>query len=336
MSMRSFTLAALSAGLVLLSAAASVAGPISVTYEAAGVMAPVASSVCGTTAGCTVGYETFSYISPGTASSYTSNFSSGTGIASAYSGIYSPIQVNAADQYGGAGGTGNYDVVFGTSNTLTIARTATGGGVNYFGAWISALDAGNQLQFFDANNTLIYTFTSQNLIDALGSCASGHAGNAYCGNPSTSYYNDSGELFAYVNFYDTVGTFSKIIFTQTGGGGFESDNHAVAYNSKLTATPEPSSITLMGLGLAGLFLARRWISRTARSELAFEFQLFLILVHRRRDPFYHRGQRQDALAIGGADGVLLDAIGPEPKHDRRIHGVGHGQPTEQVGPARLG
>jgi hypothetical protein len=254
--MRLWTVVWSLAGFILLGLGASKADPITVTYEAAGVMAPNTTSVCGTTPGCTVGYETFSYIMAGTASSYTSNFSSGTGVASAYTGVYSPIQVNAADQYGGAGGTGNYDVVFGTSNTLTIANNKTGGGVNYFGIWISALDAGNQLQFYNGN-TLVYTFTSQNLITALGSCANGHSGNAYCGNPSTSYYNDSGELFAYVNFFDTVGTFNTIVFTQTGGGGFESDNHAVAYNSSSYATPEPASILIMGAGLAGLVLARR-------------------------------------------------------------------------------
>jgi hypothetical protein len=249
------------AGYFLLSPVASFAGAITVTYGAAGVMTPTASQVCGSTAGCTVGTETFSYISPGTAGSYISNFSSGTGVASAYSGVYSPIQVNSADQYGGAGGSGNYDVVFGTSNTLTVTNNNTGGGVNYFGIWISALDAGNQLQFYNGN-ALVYTFTSQNLIDALGSCANGHSGNAYCGNPSTQYYNDSGELFAYVNFVDTIGTFNKIVFTQNGGGGFESDNHAVAYNSALTASaaPEPASMLIMGAGLLGLFAARRRLS----------------------------------------------------------------------------
>ena len=252
-----WTIAGLLSGFLLLSAGMSAADPITVTYNAAGVMTPNASSICGSTAGCSVGYETFSYISPGNLSSYTSNFSSGTGVASAYTGVYSPIQVNAADQYGGAGGTGNYDAVFGTSNTLTVSKNNTGAGVNYFGIWISALDAGNQLQFYNGN-TLVYTFTSQNLINALGSCANGHSGNAYCGNPSDQYYNDSGELFAYVNFVDTVGTFNKIIFTQTGGGGFESDNHAVAYNSAFTttATPEPAGILIMGTGLIALFLIR--------------------------------------------------------------------------------
>ena len=263
MTIRLWGIAGVLAGFVLLAAGASKADPITVTYGSAGTMTPNASSVCGSTAGCTVGYETFSYATPGSLSSYTSNFSSGTGVASAYSGVYSPIQVNPADQYGGAGGTGNYDVVFGTSNTLTIANNRTGGGVNYFGIYISALDAGNELQFYNGN-TLVYTFTSQNLITALGSCANGHSGNAYCGNPS-DYYADSGELFAYVNFVDTVGTFNTVVFTQNGGGGFESDNHAVAYNSAFTttATPEPAGIAVMGAGLVGLYLARRRLVRTA-------------------------------------------------------------------------
>lgn len=259
MTLRSLAIAALLAGLFPPCIGAAIAGPITVTYEAAGVMTPQAASICGTTAGCTVGYETFSYVQAGSTTSYTSNFSSGTGVASIYSGTYSPLQVNAADQYGGAGGAGNYDAVFGGSNTLTVVNNQTGGGVNYFGIWISALDAGNQLQFYDASNTLIYTFTSQNLIAALGSCANGHAGNAYCGNPSSPYYVDSGELFAYVNFFDTAGTFSKVVFTQAinSGAGFESDNHAVAYNRALTATPEPGTLAVLGAGLAALVLARR-------------------------------------------------------------------------------
>jgi hypothetical protein len=257
MAPRQWTLAALMAGFVLVGAHASRADAITVTYLAPGVETPSQSSVCGSTVGCTVAYETFSYVPTGTSASYTSNFSSGTGVASIYTGVYSPIDVNPADEYGGAGGTGNYDVVFGTSNTLTITNNRTGGGVNYFGMWISALDAGNELQFYNGS-TLVYTFTSQNLISALGSCAYGHAGNAYCGNPS-DYYADSGELFAYVNFTDTIGTFNKIVFTQNGGGGFETDNQAVAYNSAIdpTATPEPAGIAVMGAGLFALLLARR-------------------------------------------------------------------------------
>ena len=259
---RLWAIAAALAGILLLGAGVSAADPITVTYGAAGTMAPNAASVCGSTAGCTVGYETFSYAPQGALSSYTSNFSSGTGVASAYSGTYSPIQVNPADQYGGAGTTGNYDVVFGSSNTLTVTNNQTGGGVNYFGIYISAADAGNQLQFYNGS-TLVYTYTAQNMITALGSCANGSAGNAYCGNPS-DYNADSGELFAYVNFIDTIGTFNKIVFTQNGGGGFESDNHAVAYNSAFTTTgaPEPAGIWVLGAGLIGLFLLRRRLIRT--------------------------------------------------------------------------
>jgi hypothetical protein len=269
MSIRSRVMTGLTGAVLLVTAVhGAAAGPVTATYEAAGVQAPNSASICGTTAGCTVGTETFNYVTQAQASAgYTSNFSGTSGTASAYQGTYSAFTVNPADQYGGANGTGNYAVVFGGNNppsySLTLTNTATGGGVNYFGIYISALDAGNQLQFYDSGNNLIYTFTSQQLIADLGSCANGHSGNAYCGNPS-DYYADSGELFAYVNFFDTVGTFSKLVFSEVGGtgAGFESDNHAVAYNAALkvsgtSVVPEPAGWTILGVGLFALCRARR-------------------------------------------------------------------------------
>lgn len=244
------------------------AGSIVATYEAPGVMTPNAASICGGAPGCQVGYETFNYVTQSQASQgYTSNFSSGTGVASPYSGTYSAFTLEPAGIYGGAGGTGNYAVVFGynspPSYTLNLVNNNTGDGVNYFGMWISALDAKNQLQFYDSNNTLIYTFTSQQLIADLGNCNNGHSGNAYCGNPASSYA-DSSELFVYVNFFDMGGTFSKIVFSEVNGqgAGFETDNHAVAYSTNLQITgtsvvPEPGSLGLLAMGLGALWRARR-------------------------------------------------------------------------------
>jgi len=274
MTMKSLLTAGLVVAAILLAGVQqSAAGPITATYNAAGVESPNAASICGSTNGCTVGVENFNYVTQTQASQgYTSNYGSGTGVASPYTGVYTPFALEPAGEYGGAGGIGTYPVVYGyntpASYTISLTDNNTGGGVNYFGLWISALDAANQLQFYDASGNLIYTFTAQQLISDLGNCNNGTAGNAYCGNPS-DWGADPGELFAYVNFFDTVGTFSTVVVSEANGGGagFESDNQAVAYNPNLTVSsgtaviPEPASWVLLGFGIAGLFFMRRAVVR---------------------------------------------------------------------------
>lgn len=197
--------------------------------------------------------------SPGSITSNVNTFESATyntttgtttfgnsGITGTYSGSYNLL---AANLYGGAGGTGNF-ISTNSTYTLTLSSNA-----NYFGLWFSALDAGNQLSFYNGS-TLLYTFTAASYQAAVGACT---GSNAYCGNPNANFKGlDSSEQFAFISFSDTNGTFNKIVFTESPNtGNFESDNHSVALlNSTGSSlgtnivTPEPSSwiLSLTGIG----------------------------------------------------------------------------------------
>ena len=86
---------------------------------------------------------------------------------------------------------------------------------------------------------------------------------AYKGNPTLASRPNTGEYYAYVNFFATDNdSIRKVVFSNAIATGFESDNHAVAttYNSirgvgvpSSSAVPEPLTIlgalTAMGFGV---------------------------------------------------------------------------------------
>jgi hypothetical protein len=125
-------------------------------------------------------------------------------------------------------------------------------GVNYFGLWFSALDNGNDLKFYDGS-TLLLDFTPALYQKLVGACP-----NAFCGNPNSGKFHgeDSGEQFAFLNFFDTTGYITSIQFTETTSAGFESDNFTAAYQDPsnpsgtvIGDTPEPGSFVLLLCGL---------------------------------------------------------------------------------------
>ena len=232
-----------------LAAASLLAAPASagwfVNYEAAGVQ--------NTTAGFTTkGVEDFSGQTAGLPAAFETDFGTAGAIVATYSGG----RIDTANQYGSAGGTGNHIVTFSNLEPITIDFTTTlPEGLTYFGYWLSALNAGNQLQFYNGA-TLLATINPGDVSGHTGSCP-----NSYCGNPNPPFLGQNGgEPYAFLNIYFTGGdNYNKIVITQTAGGGYESDNHTVGFYTSVGGIPEPATwaMMIMGFGLVGVAARRR-------------------------------------------------------------------------------
>ncbi len=203
----------------------------------------------------TGGVETFDALSRGNQARYSTDFGTGGKI----SGTYQNLRVNAADQFGGAGGNGKNAVTFNaTGYSLDLSSTEKGG-VNYFGYWLSALDAGNIVSFYRGGK-LLFNFNPSDVRDALNLTPNPAA---YYGNPNRAFAGRKrSEPYVFVNFFLNRGAFDKIVFWESPQvAGYESDNHTVGnFLTKGTGTtvvlspvPEPAVwLTLIaGFALIG-------------------------------------------------------------------------------------
>ena len=236
---------------------------MTVTFNNPGVQSADNIALCVGTTVCGIGVENFDSRTTATLKSgFTSTFVNASGIT--ITGTYSAdataqtntnLQNSAANQYGGAGLAGSYPQLFQGSYTIDLASSGVPG-VNYFGLWISALDANNSLSFFSGTNLLLAFTPTQMLavINARSDKAS------YFGNPNNMTLNTS-EPYAFVNFFATGGTFDRVVFSNVGGTAFESDNHTVAYRTPSSvignAIPAPWSASVLMSALAGLAWVRR-------------------------------------------------------------------------------
>jgi hypothetical protein len=199
-------------------------------------------------------------------------------------GTYKGVDIVSADQYGAAGGAGQFADAKGATSTSSYTLQLNTP-ANYFGYWLSALDKGNIAQFYGTVNgqadQLLFTLSPQEVITAVGTKT---GTNPYYGNPNTAFlHQDSNEPFVFLNFYDLSGNFDKVVFSEqnNGGAGYESDNHTVGFYATDPTTgapviqgitvpnaggaPEPSgwALLLCGVGLTGAGLRRRRTSRTS-------------------------------------------------------------------------
>jgi hypothetical protein len=159
----------------------------------------------------------------------------------AWSGATGGISRNAADQFGGAGGTGNY-LALSSGNQLTITLI---GDRKYVGFWWSAGNAGNTIEFYDDTNTLLAQFTTNSLTTLLGGGGNITATNGnpyakadYFGNPNPPAGRNTAQPYGYINLLlqGASVNFRTIIVRHSGGGGFELDNLAVTDTATVPGT----------------------------------------------------------------------------------------------------
>jgi len=234
--------------LLPLAAAVSLAGAAQadtfhVTFEAPGVEQ-------STAAFSSTGVETFNGIGQGANRSFATDFGSGGVITGSYAGV----DVLGADQYGGAGGSGNFASTFG-AYSLSLS-TSDPAGINYFGFWLSALDSGNTVTFSRAGST-VFSFSPGDVLALVG------GNSAYFGNPDAAGANGE-QAYVFLNFFDTSGAFDAVTFSETlANAGYESDNHTIGFYTAESGTPvgsvpEPAAWAMMILGFGAVgALARR-------------------------------------------------------------------------------
>jgi hypothetical protein len=234
--------------LLLVAAAMPAAAAITINYEAPGVQNSTAVFDV-------VGVETFESRPLGLNGGFTTDFGTGGAIVATYSGG----RIDNANVYGSAGGTGKHIVTFqnGMAPVEVTFTTTLPQGLNYFGYWLSALDANNRIDFFKGD-ALLGTITPAVVSGALGPCP----GGLWCGNPNPAFLGKvAHEQFAFLNVYFTHGmTYDRIRFRQVGGGGYESDNHTVGFFLEQGGVvPEPATwlMLIAGFGLVGAALRRR-------------------------------------------------------------------------------
>lgn len=156
-------------------------------------------------------------------------------------GTFDKLFVKAADAYGGATDAmnpkGSIYSLQGAGTPVTSTTLQLDIASSYFGMWWSAGDPRNVLRYY-SGDTLVGTFTTESLLSVLPS--------TYFGNPRDRSINRS-EPYAFINFYgDEKTSWDRIVLTNDGKSGFESDN----FTSRVAAWNPAKDGELAGVPIA--------------------------------------------------------------------------------------
>ena len=179
----------------------------------------------------------------GSNNSFTTDFGTAGHVMGSYSGNFSIQPLPDPAHTGNAIAAGESGTVF----TLSLGLQADVPGINFFGLDINTIDPGAAISFLNSGFTIL-TVSGSDIMDyAGGSLMDG------TGRPNL------------VAFVDQTGTFDQIEFS--GAGMFVSDNHVigtVASAGLFDSTPvdEPTSASILGVGLIGVGASRMWRKRT--------------------------------------------------------------------------
>jgi hypothetical protein len=155
--------------------------------------------------------------------------------------------ITLPDAYGGAYQT-NYLTIGGdprAADQMTLTLKAP---TDYFGFYFSAIDASNNVDFYDG--TTLLGSANLSTLSGLLTHSGGAYGNGYYVNPNNGL--DWNEAFVYVNANVTAGSqITSIVFSNFNNTGLETDNHSVR------AVPEPGSLALLAAGGLGVLVMAR-------------------------------------------------------------------------------